>query len=434
MKNLKFDRLVLVSSITKSANQFTFQKRFNLITGKDNTIGKSTLVKCIFWSLGCEPELDDTWKQLDCKVLLEFSIDSKKLKVLRTSNSIYFSESNNNYEKFDNVTGKFAVRIAELVGFKAKLKKRLKNEELTPVLEVPPPAFYFLPFYIDQKLSWTQPWNSFTQLGQYKNWKPLIVKYHTGYLSPEYFDIEEEVIEYEAEKNEANEEITRISTAIEIVEKYVPKNNTALTSKQYERITDEIQEELAIFSREQEDLFEKLTKNQSSKYHFENQLRIAEIAISEIDKDYQFSVENIDNDDIECPLCGTEHDNSIVSRASILSDKQEIEKHIGLINKEILLFSQNISKYEPRLENVKNRIEEINNKYIIETENNQYIDLPNIIDSFASQSVQKYVAKTRIDKEAIYKNREDRQKDLKKDQKKLFVNEHPKLTHIGIEY
>ena len=99
MQSLKFKRLVLVSDTTKSANQFTFQEQFNLITGKNNSIGKS-LVKNIFWALGCEPEFDETWKQLDCKALLEFSIGDNLYAVLRVSDILFFSNSKEGFYKY----------------------------------------------------------------------------------------------------------------------------------------------------------------------------------------------------------------------------------------------------------------------------------------------------------------------------------------------
>jgi len=325
MKSLKFNRLVLVSNTTKSANQYIFLENLNLITGKDNSIGKSTLVKNIFWALGCEPDFDDAWGKLDCKVLLEYSIGSAKMKVLRTNNSIYFCKhGENRYKRFSNITGEYSELLADIVSFKAKLPKRGDD----PVLEIPPPAYYFLPFYIDQKRSWTSPWDSFQRLAQYGGWKPSIVKYHTGYLSPEHFEIAEKVFEYEVEKKDANDEIRRISTAIEVVEEYVPRNNVAITDNELEKITDEIQGELSDLSKEQEALFNRLSKFHTSRYHLENQLKIAKRAITEIEKDYKFAVENIEGDKFECPLCGTLHDNSIVSRATILSDKQEITNRL----------------------------------------------------------------------------------------------------------
>lgn len=54
MKNLAFKRLVVASDTLKSGNQFEFNPRFNLITANDNSFGKSTLAKLLFWTLGGE--------------------------------------------------------------------------------------------------------------------------------------------------------------------------------------------------------------------------------------------------------------------------------------------------------------------------------------------------------------------------------------------
>jgi len=418
MKSLIFKRLVLVSDTTKSANQFKFQERFNLITGKNNSIGKSSLVKSIFWALGCEPEFDETWNSFDCKALLEFSVGTKKYIVLRIHNSIIFSDDEN-YYKYGKITGEFSRIFSEIVNFKAMLPKRGDD----PVLETPPPAYYFLPFYIDQLRSWTSPWNSFQNLAQYARWKQPIVKYHTGYLSPEYFEIEEDIFEYEAEKNEANEEVRRINTAIEIVEKYVPKSNLAITTEEFEVITNEVKEELGDLAKQQEVLLSKLSGIQSSKYHLDNQLEIAKRASIEIESDYKFSVEYIDNDELECPLCGTVHDNSLASRASILTDKQQAEDQVNFIEQEINVLSVTIDETQPQLETVRYRIAEINSKYDKNINNNSKYSLTEIVDGFASQSVQRNVEETKTQKQALYKDKSDKQKELRKEQKGLLTND-----------
>jgi len=340
MKSLKFKRLVLVSDTTKSANQFTFQKQFNLITGKNNSIGKSSLVKNIFWALGCEPVFDETWKQLDCKALLEFSIGNNIYAVLRVNDILYFSDSNEGFCKYINVTGDYAKLFSSLVSFNVLLPNRADE----PILEVPPPAYYFLPFYIDQIKSWASPWASFQNLGQYANWQRTIVKYHTGYLPAEHFDIEEEIFEYKLKKREADEEVKKINISLEIVERYIPKTNVAVTTEEFDAITSEVEQELGQLAKEQECLLNKLSEAQASKYHLSNQLEIARRAVQEIENDYQFSVENIESDELECPLCGTIHNNSLVSRASILSDKQKAEDQVIYIEKEMSEFASTINE------------------------------------------------------------------------------------------
>lgn len=88
MRNLTFQRLVLISDSKRLANQFTFPKRLNLITGRDNSIGKSTLAKNLLWSLGCDPVMDEEWKSNDIKAILYFTINNKEYFTCRGSHSI----------------------------------------------------------------------------------------------------------------------------------------------------------------------------------------------------------------------------------------------------------------------------------------------------------------------------------------------------------
>ena len=74
--------------------------------------------------------------------------------------------------QFDKITGGYAMKFAELLSFKALLPNRA-----TGMLETPPPAYYFLPFYIDQKRAGVQLGIIFESLGQYETWKQTINKY-----------------------------------------------------------------------------------------------------------------------------------------------------------------------------------------------------------------------------------------------------------------
>ena len=416
MRSLQFRRLVLISDTTKSANQFEFQERFNLITGKNNSIGKSTLVKNLFWAIGCEPDFDDNWKSLNCKALLEFSVSSQLYIVIRINDTIVLGRKDGDYSKYYKITGEYSEAIANLVEFKAKLPNRAEN----PELETPPPAYYFLPFYIDQLRSWTSPWNSFRNLEQYAFWRPTIVKYHTGYLAQKYFEIEETVFDFKDQQRKADDEVKHINTALDIVEKYVPKNHLALSEKEFQVITSEVEKELGVLAIGQEAALNRLTIIQSTRYHLGNQLSIAQRAVIEVEKDYQFSVECIEGDEIECPLCGTLHDNSLVSRAAILVDKQRAEDQVSSIQSELAKLETEINSTQSMLNDVREKISLINKKYR-RTSDKGEVNLNSLVDGFASRSVQRNVEETKTQKESLSKNLSDKQKDLKKEQKLLLT-------------
>ncbi|MBD2794395.1 hypothetical protein ID857_19535, partial [Xenorhabdus sp. CUL] len=241
MKGLQFQRLVLISDSKRLANQFEFPKRFNLVTGSDNSIGKSTLVKNLFWALGCEPKLDEEWKSNDVKSILYYKVDGTEYIASRYHHSMYFGKVGEVLKKYSKITGDFARDFAEIVGFDLLLANRQDE------LDCPPPAYYFLPFYIDQEKSWNEPWNSFESLTQYKNFRPSLIKYFCGYIKPAHFEIEEEIYEQKAVEREATQQIERISMAIEVLEEVTDESNIAVTETEFEEIQAEIEQELQEF-------------------------------------------------------------------------------------------------------------------------------------------------------------------------------------------
>tara|TARA_R110001592_G_scaffold356543_2_gene658680 strand:- start:51729 stop:53465 length:1737 start_codon:yes stop_codon:yes gene_type:complete len=422
MKNFIFKRVVLLSDTQKSASQFVFQKKYNLITGGlDHSAGKTSLVKAMLWAMGCEPhDVPESWKALDCKVYVECDIGEDKCIFYRYQNTIKLSVNDESFQRFSKITGQYASIFADLVGFSVLLPNRPPKDQ-EPELETPPPAYYFLPFYVDQKKGWSEVWNGFDNLGQFADWKRKVIKFHTGYLLPEYFEIEEDIYEFKKIESVAQNEIKRINTALEVVEEYVPKTQFTIDSQDLEKITEEIRETLQELSVEQEKILNELSKLTSDKYHLNSQLELITEASEELEEDYKFSVENIEADELECPLCGTYHDNSIISKAEILADKQQLKKQEKGLRTQLKSLDNNISDLNSKLDHVRIHIQEINRKYAIENSEGKRFELVDIVDSLASSAVQKNVTNTKEQKQLDSKKAHDKQKELKKDQSGLLT-------------
>src|SRR5690606_22399348 len=126
--------------------------------------------------------------------------------------------------------------------------------------------------------------------------------------------------------------------------------------------------------------------NSEKAYLYQQQV-LSEKLISELDKDYKYSVENIEDEEIECPLCGVVHDNTILNRTSILTDKAQAENQLKVLITEINNIDAKIEKNEKELNDARNRINEINNKYVIEEDNLPVINFNQIIESIAGKSI-----------------------------------------------
>jgi hypothetical protein len=422
MPNLVFKRLTITSDTQKSANQFTFQSRFNLITGDDNSLGKSTLAKMLFWSLGCDPELDTTWHGFDVRAVVEFNVGNAAFEVGRYGDSMFLRASGDMWKHYPKITGEYSTAFANLVGFRALLPNRQDSTRL----ETPPPAFYFLPFYVDQQRSWTRAWDSFPKLEQYAKWHKTIIQYHTGYLLPAFFELEEQIAESSLVKKAAEAEVRKIETAIEVVKEYLPPlaETIALTGAEFDALAVEVNHDLGALQETQEELLHAVADTQSERKYLLSQLELAKVAASELEKDYAFSVECVDGDTLQCPLCGTEHDNSLVSRASILADKAEALRQVELLTNRIATINKKVGKSQETLNQVRAKIEAINKKYAPreEARPQQTSDF-SWMDALASQSVQKCVQRTRESKAAVIREITTANRGLKKEQKKLLTKE-----------
>ncbi|KLP83930.1 phage protein [Enterobacter hormaechei subsp. steigerwaltii] len=417
MRSLQFQRLVLISDSKRLANQFTFPKRLNLITGEDNSIGKSTLAKSLLWSLGCDPVIDEEWKSNDIKSILYFTINNKEYFSCRGSHSIILGAIDGEAKRYTHITGDFSQDLSDLVNFKMKLPNRTDGK-----LETPPPAYYFLPFYIDQIKSWSSPWDSFENLGQYANWKKSLIKYFTGYLKPEHFELEEEIYEYSEVKKESTAKIEKFQSAVDVIVDNSADITIALDNEKFSEIQKEINTELQEFIDYQRKLYDAQATITSNIYDLEKQYELATSSANELEEDYKFAVESIPTDHLECPLCGTLHDNSLTNRALLLSEKDSLLDEANSIASEIEALRSSLFELNEVAQFATNEIERINKKYLTDDNEGEKTLITQVIDAISKEKVSRSI-QVKIDNEDLKISKANNSvAELKKDQRKLLSN------------
>ncbi|ELW3161188.1 hypothetical protein QMJ54_002686 [Salmonella enterica] len=417
MRSLQFQRLVLISDSKRLANQFTFPKRLNLITGEDNSIGKSTLAKSLLWSLGCDPVIDEEWKSNDIKSILYFTINNKEYFSCRGSHSIILGAIDGEAKRYTHITGDFSQDLSDLVNFKMKLPNRTDGK-----LETPPPAYYFLPFYIDQIKSWSSPWDSFENLGQYANWKKSLIKYFTGYLKPEHFELEEEIYEYSEVKKESTAKIEKFQSAVDVIVDNSADITIALDNEKFSEIQKEINTELQEFIDYQRRLYDAQATITSNIYDLEKQYELATSSANELEEDYKFAVESIPTDHLECPLCGTLHDNSLTNRALLLSEKDSLLDEANSIASEIEALRSSLFELNEVAQFATNEIERINKKYLTDDNAGEKTLITQVIDAISKEKVSRSI-QVKIDNEDLKISKANNSvAELKKDQRKLLSN------------
>jgi len=315
MKDLRFQKLHLVSHREKRGRTIEFDPIATVIKG-GNDVGKSSIAKSIFGALGAASAVEHPrWTSAAVTLLLQFTVDGDPYSMLREGRTYTLFNGADSIDTYTSVTAGVGPALAKILDIKLKLTDRDSK------LVVPPPAYMFLPFYCDQDKGWIDTWSSFSNLGQFPQWKQEVINYHAGITDPRYFDALDQLNVATSERFEPAKELEALSTL---------RKRSAKTLS-----TDvDIEIDSAMFATEISLLVEKLgelaTVRERSRMNIarlsERQLQllaqkeILERVRKELHADYTYAV-GLDGDEVECPTCGQMHENSFTERFSIAQDE-----------------------------------------------------------------------------------------------------------------
>ena len=144
-----------------------------------------------------------------------------------------------------------------------------------------------------------------------------------------------------------------------------PNINFDLDIDSYKEELNLLLEECNELNKEEEKYRKKLSFLRTDEITIEKQIEIARNSLKSIEKDYNFTIDEITETHIECPLCGTDFENSLINRFSLVQDIDTCEKLISellekkdKIRKKILVLEQDFSKNTSKI----GKIEELLNK------------------------------------------------------------------------
>ncbi|WP_323153691.1 hypothetical protein [Stenotrophomonas maltophilia] len=319
MKNLVFQRLHLVSHRERKARSVEFHPDVTVIKGL-NDVGKSSLAKSIYGTLGAEAaEIHPDWKGASVISALEFTVDGDSYVMLKEGKTFTLIESERVRGCYTSVTEGLAPALYELLGAKLRLKNRAEK------VVVPPPAYLFIPFYVDQDAGWSSPWTSFARLEQFARWREDVVNFHVGVTGAEYFD----ALELQATAMAARVEPAKQLDGLRSLQKRA-KDTVAedidveidpeVFSEEIERVVGMLQQLVEI--REEERA--KLSGLTQRRLQLEAQREILDRVRRELHADYMFAVKH-EGEELECPTCGQLHENSFGERFALAQDESRTD-------------------------------------------------------------------------------------------------------------
>ncbi|MDR5855776.1 hypothetical protein P9239_18990 [Caballeronia sp. LZ062] len=400
MSALIFRTLFVQSTTQKLAGRFGFEPGLNLITGADNSIGKSTLVRLPLWTFGCEFPFDDDWKNFDVRTLLKFELNGRERYITRYRDQWRLRAEDGSWMSYQIGSDAFEKAFASLVGFGVLLPRRKEPW----IHEVPSPEHYFAAFYVDQMRGWVQPWHSF-DIWKYENWKAPVLTFHIGYRSSAFFELDGQIAKGKKAIADDADIIDRYSKAVDVLNLLAPEEELPTTDTELDSAITDIQGTMVAVKRREQRALAVLRAKQEELEITKVQLGIAKAAIDELERDYDYATEQLDGDVLICPLCATRHDNTLLERASLLQDRSDAEHQVVELTERQAKIESSITATLGRLENVRDDLSKLNRRF---KRLDKEVTVKSILESMGTDSVRRRANMETI--EAKRRQRENNQR------------------------
>ena len=323
MKRLTIKRLILISQSESRSLEVPFKNGLNIILGGNKT-GKSSIIKSIFTTLGCEcKSVESDWKKLISSYLLFFKYGEKQFCVVRQGKKFQIFECfNNSYcciietEAFHE----YSNRLMDVLGINMPcISKEGKQFNVTPPL-----LFRFQ--YIDQDDGWRKIADSFNNVGYIKDWKANTNKYVCGYLDNTYYELQaqkaEQILIRDDKKKELNYSqnfVSRISSTLMQMDDMQSVDEVTTNIDSLLAQTEELRKTQFSYNAE-------MTVLENDIYISQHKLHTVEHSLAETQKDIEYAMSQ--DDELVCPICGTVYSNRLDNQLNITSDYAHCEKLI----------------------------------------------------------------------------------------------------------
>lgn len=82
-RTMYFKDILITDILDKTAFYTTFQPGVNVVTSSENHVGKSSILKSLYYALGAEVRFDDRWDKNVKLIVVTFAVDGEEYRVAR---------------------------------------------------------------------------------------------------------------------------------------------------------------------------------------------------------------------------------------------------------------------------------------------------------------------------------------------------------------
>lgn len=292
MNEMYFKEIIIADVILKKGTHQIFNKGLNVITSHENHVGKSALLKSLYYSLGAEVKFDNTWNKNSKLFITTIMVNDAEYRFARYQKNFIVFKDKELELMTNHVSTELAKKMEEIFDFAIYLPSKNNSK-----VSIAPPALTFLPYYIDQDTGWSELYNSFLQLNQYKkNERIKSLYYHLQIYTKDIIEnltkrdnIKSQIEELKKEEEKISETIQYLSNEMQSI---IPANDIK-----------ELENGMEISKKKIKQLINEIGSIRNEIQELESLLIQNENQISIINK-YRNNKTHQDEEDFICPNCG----------------------------------------------------------------------------------------------------------------------------------
>lgn len=364
--NLIINSITMVDLTNKEAKRIYFSSGKNMLTSEHNHLGKSVIMKSLYYTLGAEVYYPAPIKRLNFLTYIDFTYKAHLYRVARMRNSFVLYCDDVYIDCYSSVSD-FEEKLCSIFDLEINLVGKDQNGTIVRC----PPAFYYMPYYIDQENGWSANSFSFDRMTQFDlPQRKNSYFFHLGVFDNDYVNISKRLKTNDRQISVYNKENEKYTTVIETL-------NDGIDSTQMAFDISSLEHAISIREREIKQVLDEITKIRKQLIEAEDQSvqlkHDKEILSKYIKKKSPITVEsNVEL--LECPRCGMVFERTLVQKLeklylleSLHDDYVNISESETKLERKIVKLRDKFDRQQDLLENYEKSLSdnrEIYNTYL----------------------------------------------------------------------
>ncbi|MBK9260347.1 MAG: hypothetical protein IPM54_10975 [Polyangiaceae bacterium] len=334
MRSLLLRRIYIQSPRERRARMVELDRKVTVIQGENRT-GKSSLIRTIWHCFGASPSTTSSrWERAATVSAVEFAIDDRDYTVLRNGDTIaLFAGRDQLIRVVEAGSPECSEYFSQFFGYGLMIPSAGAS--------VPPPAYMYLPYYIDQDKSWIRPWTGLKIRSAISGLREELVDFHVGLKPNAYYEYRARETRLEADLHATDAQLKVISkTYTSIGDRF---DGFVVEFDQFTTEVDEILQRCRNLQAQDDAFKEKLVNLNNRKMAILAQVDVVGSIAKELHLDYLFAMGQV-AERIECPLCGASCPNTMASRASLAQDEDVCLQIATRLRSDLIAIEREIAK------------------------------------------------------------------------------------------